>query len=142
MLVIADAECAEDIGGVMGGANSKSPARTRRDRVRGGVVQAAVGSIDEQALGLKTEASMRFERGADRPAPPRAMARALELLERSARRRPRGRSPTSTRTPYQPRSCGSRARIARTARHDVPDAEVDAHPDVARFRGANVGGRR
>ena len=82
MLVIADAEHAEDIAGVMGGANSEVTNATRQI-----VFEAAwfkPGSIraTSKKLGLKSEASMRFERGMDITAPPRAMARACELLEK------------------------------------------------------------
>ena len=81
MLVIADAKNAEDIGGVMGGANSEIGPATKR--VVFEAAYFAPGQIRQtsKALGLKTEASTRFERGMDRTAPPRAMMRALELLE-------------------------------------------------------------
>ena len=81
MLVIADAHAAEDIGGVMGGANSEITEATKRVVFEAAYFEPAQIRATSKALGIKTEASTRFERGMDRTAPPRAMARALELLE-------------------------------------------------------------
>ena len=81
MLVIADAHAAEDIGGVMGGANSEISAATKRVVFEAAYFSPAQIRATSKALGIKTEASTRFERGMDRTAPPRAMARALELVE-------------------------------------------------------------
>ena len=80
ILVIADSARPVALAGVMGAANSEvgdatsdilleaayfDPARVRRGAAR---------------LGLSTEASMRFERGADMAAPPQAIERATHLL--------------------------------------------------------------
>jgi phenylalanyl-tRNA synthetase beta chain len=81
MLVIADADNAEDIGGVMGGAQSEIGGSTRRVVFEAAYFTPAQIRQTSKALGIKTEASTRFERGMDRTAPPRAILRALELLE-------------------------------------------------------------
>ena len=73
---------AEDIGGVMGGANSEITTATKRVVFEAAYFAPAQIRATSKALGIKTEASTRFERGMDRTAPPRAMARALELLEK------------------------------------------------------------
>ena len=80
ILVIADGRKPVALAGIMGGANSEvtektvdlllesayfSPVRVRQGRAR---------------LGLHTEASMRFERGADFAMPPRAIDRAARLI--------------------------------------------------------------
>jgi phenylalanyl-tRNA synthetase beta chain len=126
MLVIADAECAEDIGGVMGGASSEiSNATTRVAFEAANFAPAQIRSTSKK-LGIKTEASMRFERGADRTAPPRAMARALQLLEQIGAGKATGDVTDNYPTPLQPKTMHlQRARIAGLLGMDVPDADVD-----------------
>jgi phenylalanyl-tRNA synthetase beta chain len=125
MLVIADAHNAEDIGGVMGGANSEITAATRR------IVFEAAYFFPQQirrtskALGLKTEASTRFERGMDRTAPPRAMARALELLEKIGAGRPTGHITDIYPRPHAAKTLRlERERISGLLGMNVPDDEV------------------
>ncbi len=79
-LVIADAERAQAVGGVMGGADSEVHAGTRRIVFESAWFKPASVRATSKRLGLRTEASMRFERGADLTAPARALARACELL--------------------------------------------------------------
>ena len=69
----------------MGGADSEIGRRRRDDRARERVLQAGVGPPHEQAAGLKTEASSRFERGADVDAAPVGIARAAALLRADRR---------------------------------------------------------
>ena len=126
MLVIADAENAEDIGGVMGGANSEIAANTKR--VVFEAAYFAPGQIRKtsKALGIKTEASTRFERGMDRTAPPRAITRALQLLEQIGAGQPTGAITDVYPRPHQPKALKlERARIGGLLGMDVPDAEVD-----------------
>ena len=125
MLVIADADNAEDIGGVMGGANSEITPATKRV-----VFEAAYftpGQIRQtsKALGLKTEASTRFERGMDRTAPPRAMTRALELLQKVGAGQATGHITDVYPRPHQPKSVTlERSRIGGLLGMEVPDEEV------------------
>jgi phenylalanyl-tRNA synthetase beta chain len=126
MLVIADAECAEDIGGVMGGASSEITNSTKRIVFEAAYFTPAQIRSTSKKLGLKTEASSRFERGADRTAPPRAMTRALELLEKIAGGKPEGNVTDVYPSPYQPRTMRlDRARISGLLGMDVPDHEVE-----------------
>jgi phenylalanyl-tRNA synthetase beta chain len=126
MLVIADADNAEDIGGVMGGANSEITTATRRVVFEAAYFAPAQIRATSKALGLKTEASTRFERGMDRTAPPRAMARALELLEKIGAGTPTGAITDNYPRPHQPKLLKlARARIAGLLGMDVPDADVD-----------------
>ena len=125
MLVIADAECAEDIGGVMGGASSEISSATKRVAFEAAYFAPSQIRSTSKKLGLKTEASSRFERGADRTAPPRAMARALQLLEQIGAGSFTGDATDNYPTPYQPRTTHlDRARIRGLLGMDVPDESV------------------
>jgi phenylalanyl-tRNA synthetase beta chain len=126
MLVIADAECAEDIGGVMGGAASEITSATRRLVFEAAYFFPSQIRSTSKKLGLKTEASMRFERGADRTAPPRAMARALQLLEQIGAGKPTGDATDNFPTPDQPKTMRlERERIGGLLGMEVPDEAVE-----------------
>jgi phenylalanyl-tRNA synthetase beta chain len=126
MLVIADARNAEDIGGVMGGASSEITAATKRVVFEAAYFAPSHIRQTSKALGLKTEASTRFERGMDRTAPPRAMMRALELLQRTGAGRPTGHITDVYPRPHQPKTVKlERARISGLLGMDVPDSEID-----------------
>jgi phenylalanyl-tRNA synthetase beta chain len=125
MLVIADAECAEDIGGVMGGASSEISSATKRVAFEAAYFAPSQIRSTSKKLGLKTEASSRFERGADRTAPPRAMARALQLLEQIGAGRFTGDATDNYPTPYQPKAMRlESARIPGLLGMHVPDDAV------------------
>ncbi len=126
MLVIADAGRAEAIGGVMGGADSEVTSTTTQIVFEAAWFKPSSVRATSKALGLKTEASMRFERGMDITAPPRAMARAGELLETiGAGTRPTGIVDVYP-VPHQPRTLRlERARIAGLLGMTVPDADVE-----------------
>ncbi len=79
MLVIADAERALAVGGVMGGGDSEISASTTQIALESAYFQPASIRRTSKRLGLKTEASARFERGADIDAPP------LRLTVRASR---------------------------------------------------------
>jgi phenylalanyl-tRNA synthetase beta chain len=81
MLVIADAERATAVAGVMGGHDSEVSLSTRVIALESAYFQPASVRRTSKRLGLSTEASYRFERGADPEAPVAAMLRALRLLE-------------------------------------------------------------
>jgi phenylalanyl-tRNA synthetase beta chain len=125
MLVIADAECAEDIGGVMGGANSEISSATTRIAFEAAWFKPASIRATSKQLGLKTEASTRFERGMDITAPPRAMARACGLLEQIGAGKRNGPITDVYPVPYQPKTLRlERRRIVGLLGMDVPDAAV------------------
>ena len=81
MLVIADADKPVAIAGVMGGADSEVAAGTKTIVFESAYFNPVSVRRTSRKLGLKTEASMRFERGTDRTLPPVALVRALMLLE-------------------------------------------------------------
>ncbi len=81
MLIIADAERAVAIGGVMGGRDSEIDATTKRMVLESAYFQPASVRRTSKRLNLKTEASTRFERGGDINAPLEALVRATALLE-------------------------------------------------------------
>jgi phenylalanyl-tRNA synthetase beta chain len=126
MLVIADAEHAEAIGGVMGGADSEVSNGTKQIVFEAAWFKPASVRATSKALGLKTEASTRFERGADRTAPPRAMARALQLLEQIGAGKATGDVTDNYPTPYQPKTLTLElSRISGLLGMDVPAASVE-----------------
>jgi len=81
MLVIADAERAVAIAGVMGGADSEVSEETQTIVFESAYFTPQQVRRTSKALGLKTEASTRFERGTDPRLPVTAMERACALLE-------------------------------------------------------------
>jgi phenylalanyl-tRNA synthetase beta chain len=81
MLVIADAERAVAVAGVMGGAETEVTNATTTIVLESAYFNPASVRRTSRKLGLKTEASMRFERGADPSLPVAAMRRAISLIE-------------------------------------------------------------
>lgn len=80
-LVVADAARAAAVGGVMGGLDSEVTATTSRIVFEAAWWHPRSVRATSKALALKTEASTRFERGADPTLQARATARACALLE-------------------------------------------------------------
>jgi phenylalanyl-tRNA synthetase beta chain len=126
MLVIADAERAQAVAGVMGGAESEVSASTRTVAFESAYFKPASVRKTSKKLGLKTEASTRFERGTDINAPLVAMQRAVALMEQIGAGRfwgpaidrypaPRGPKPLRLR----------RERLAMLLGMTVPDRDVD-----------------
>jgi phenylalanyl-tRNA synthetase beta chain len=127
MLVIADVQRPQAIGGVMGGADSEIGNGTRVMVLESAYFKPSSVRRTSKALGLKTEASIRFERGADVNAAPLAIARAAALLHQVGAARPLG--PTIDRYPtrQEPLTLPLRsARIARVLGTTVPDVQVPA----------------
>ena len=125
MLVIADAERAQAIGGVMGGADSEVSASTTRIVFESAWFTPQSVRATSKALGLRTEASMRFERGADLTAADRAMARACALLEQiGAGKVTSGAIDVYPRPHVSKEVALERARLTGVLGMDVPDAEV------------------
>jgi len=125
MLVIADAERAVAIAGVMGGADSEVAAGTSTIVLESAYFNPLSVRRTSKALGLKTEASVRFERGTDPNLPLLAMERACALLQQSG-----GGDARGTAVDRYPRRIESivlqlrRSRIARLLGTSIPDAEV------------------
>ena len=125
MLVIADAERAVAVAGVMGGADSEVAAGTTTIVFESAYFNPLSVRRTSKKLGLKTEASMRFERGTDPRLPITAMERACALLEAIGAgktrgtvvdRNPKRAEPTVLRL--------HRARIAGLIGADIPDADA------------------
>jgi phenylalanyl-tRNA synthetase beta chain len=81
MLVIADRSRATAVGGVMGGRASEIDATTTQMVLESAYFLPPSVRRTSKRLGLKTEASVRFERGGDVGAPPMGIARAAAIFE-------------------------------------------------------------
>jgi phenylalanyl-tRNA synthetase beta chain len=79
-VVIADAAGPQALGGVMGGAQSEVTAGTTRVVLEAAVFPARRVRRTSRRLGLKSESSLRFERGVDPQAVVQALDRAAQLL--------------------------------------------------------------
>jgi phenylalanyl-tRNA synthetase beta chain len=126
MLVIADARRPQAIAGVMGGASSEVSGTTRTVAFESAYFKPASVRRTSKRLGLKTEASARFERGADINAPVAALRRAIALTLQIGAGRPIG--PLIDRYP-QPRGPRKlhlrRERLALLLGLKVPDGDVE-----------------
>jgi phenylalanyl-tRNA synthetase beta chain len=81
MLVIADAAAPQAVAGVMGGADSEVWSGTRLVAFESAYFAPPSVRRTSKRLGLKSEASSRFERGTDINAPLVALERACALIE-------------------------------------------------------------
>jgi phenylalanyl-tRNA synthetase beta chain len=82
MLVIADRDRAQAVAGVMGGAASEVSWSTKAVVFESAYFKPASVRRTSKRLGLKTEASSRFERGGDIGAQVVALQRAIALMEK------------------------------------------------------------
>ena len=140
-LVIADADRPQAVAGVMGGADSEIGADTRTLVLESAYFQPASVRRTSKRLALKTEASARFERGADVNAAPLAIARAAALFEQLGVARAAGPIVDRYPMPREPLTLTLRSdRIAQVlgmpvAAADVPRIlsplgfEVNDHPN-------------
>lgn len=125
MLVIADADRAQAVAGVMGGGESEVSGSTRVVVFESAYFQPASVRRTSKRLQLKTEASSRFERGTDINAPVAALERALQLMDATGAGR-RGAVVDQYPSPRSPRSLTlRRARIGLILGLSVLDAEVE-----------------
>jgi phenylalanyl-tRNA synthetase beta chain len=125
MLVIADAAAPIAIAGVMGGADSEVGPATRAIVFESASFNANSVRRTSKALGLKTEASTRFERGVDPNLPLLAMRRACALLEATGAGRARGQVVDAYPAPVAPRQLAlRRAKLSGLLGTIVPDADV------------------
>ena len=126
MLVIADAQRTQAIAGVMGCASSEVSGATRTVAFESAYFKPSSIRRTSKRLGLKTEASARFERGADVNAPVTALQRAIALTQQIGAGRLIG--PIVDRYP-QPRGPKTlhlrRHRLEALLGLGVPDAEVE-----------------
>ena len=126
MLVIADATRPQAVGGVMGGALSEVSSSTRLVALESAYFQPASVRRTAKQLGLKTEASTRFERGADIDAPLAALSRAGDLLARIGAGQVRGALIDCYPAPRVAGPVGlRRERIARLLGEQIEDGAVE-----------------
>jgi len=126
MLVIADAERAAAVAGVMGGAESEVSSSTRTIAIESAYFQPRSVRLTSRRLGLQTEASYRFERGADPELPVVALARACQLLEEIGAGTVRPGLIDAYPSPRTPaRVVLSARRLTQLAGVEVPPADVE-----------------
>ncbi len=97
-LLIADGEGPSALAGIMGGADSEIGDTTRDVLIEAAWFDPRSIRRTARRLGLSTDASQRFERGADPEAPPRAQDMAVRLLVELA-----GGTPAPGRIDVHPR---------------------------------------
>src|SRR5437764_9576108 len=125
MLVIADGSRAQAVAGVMGGAASEVSTVTKAIAFESAYFQPASVRRTSKRLGLKTEASSRFERGADIGGQVTALERAVALMVNIGAGRPAGPIIDAYPQPRGPRSLHlRRERLARLFGAAVPDVDV------------------
>jgi phenylalanyl-tRNA synthetase beta chain len=124
-LVIADRDRAQAIAGVMGGADSEVSKATTAAVFESAYFKATAVRRASKVLGLKTEASARFERGADISAQVTAIERVAALISQLDAGRIVG--PVVDCYPHErrPRTLHlRRTRLARLLGAAVPDEQV------------------
>jgi phenylalanyl-tRNA synthetase beta chain len=125
MLMIADAAQPVAIGGVMGGLDSEVTGGTTAIVLEAAYFNALSVRRTSKKLGLKTEASMRFERGADPRLPITATERACALLEMTGAGTARGTIVDRYPTRIEPHTLRLRKRkITALLGAEIPDADV------------------
>ena len=125
MLVIADAERPQAVAGVMGGADSEVGRGTRLIVLESAYFKPTSVRSTSKRLGVSTDASYRFERGADIEAPGVAMRRALALLAQIGTGRAVGPIVDRYPTPHTPATVELRhARIRQILGQDINEAFV------------------
>ena len=140
MLVIADASQPSALGGVMGGAASEISGSTKLIALESAYFQPASVRRTSRQLGLKTEASTRFERGGDINAPPAGIARAAALIAQLGAGQPVGGLIDVYPKRFEPRQISLRAsRISRLLGQQVPPEDVPRYLEPLGFKVARNG---
>ncbi|HXF82832.1 MAG TPA: phenylalanine--tRNA ligase subunit beta [bacterium] len=83
-LVVADAERAQGIAGIIGGAEAEITARTRRVLLEAAAWHPAMIRRTSRRHGVRTESSARFERGVNIQGIPEVQDRAIALMQELA----------------------------------------------------------
>jgi phenylalanyl-tRNA synthetase beta chain len=125
MLIIADAERPIGIGGVMGGADSEVAHETKTIVLEAAYFNQRSVRRTSRQLGLKTEASIRFERGGDPSLQSAAIERACALLEMTGAGKARGTLVDRYPVGVEPAMRRLRRRkIAGLLGAEIPDADI------------------
>src|SRR5580704_11831102 len=143
MCVIADAQRAVSIGGIMGGANSEISFSTKNILIECAWFDPIAIRRTAKALGLRSEASYRFERGADPEMAERASQRAAELIQQVAG----GEILAGVVDVYPNREPEtkielSRKELLRVMGADVPDRDIEAILSALGFHPTRVDANR
>jgi phenylalanyl-tRNA synthetase beta chain len=139
MCVIADASRAVGIGGVMGGAETEIGFSSKNILLESAWFDPISIRRTSKTLGLRTEASTRFERGADPEMPELASRRAAELIQQVAGGEilagvvdvyPKQEQPLKLEF--------TRKELLRVMGADVPDGDIEAILSALGFRPTRV----
>ncbi|HUJ32951.1 MAG TPA: phenylalanine--tRNA ligase subunit beta [Candidatus Acidoferrum sp.] len=143
MCVVCDASHAVGIGGVMGGAESEISFSTRNILIECAWFDPISVRRTSKALGLRTEASYRFERGADPEMAELASRRAAELIHQLAG----GEILTGVVDVYPHRESPrkiefARKELLRVMGADVPDRDIEEILSALGFHPVRVDANR
>ncbi len=124
-LVIADAEKPVALAGVMGGFDTMITEKTRNVLIESAWFDPVSIRKTARRHGMHTDASHRFERGADFGVTPTACARVAELVRQSAAGKLEGGEIDVIARPIErPKLPLSHAEVRRILGQDIPDTEV------------------
>ena len=134
MLMIADPERAIGLAGVMGGANSEMTESTRNVLLESATFNAINTRRTANALKLRTDASLRFEKGLNPELAERALRRAVRLiLETAGGEAAQGVCDMFPGARPAPRIPFSRAGLRRLLGADFPETQTRATLDALGF---------
>ena len=143
MCLICDARVPVAIGGVMGGADSEIGFATQNLLIESAWFDPISTRQTSKALGLRTEASLRFERGADIHMAALASKRAAELIQQLAGGEVRAGVIDVYPHPEAARKMElSRKELLRVMGADVPDREIEEILAALGFAPARVDANR
>jgi len=127
MCVIADARHAVAIGGVMGGADSEISFSSKNILLESAWFDPVSIRRTSKALGLRTEASVRFERGADPEMAELASCRCAELIQQLGGGEILAGMVDAWPLPQPQQKLElTRKELLRVLGADVPDSEIEA----------------
>lgn len=134
MLMIADPERAIGLAGVMGGANSEMTESTRNVLLESATFNAINTRRTANALKLRTDASLRFEKGLNPELAERALRRAVRLiLETAGGEAAQGVCDVFPGARPAPRIPFSHAGLRRLLGADFPETQTRATLDALGF---------
>jgi phenylalanyl-tRNA synthetase beta chain len=143
MCVVADATRAVGIGGVMGGADTEISFSTRNILIECAWFDPISIRRASKALGLRTEASYRFERSADPEMAELASRRAAELIQQVAGGEILAGVVDAYPSPEPPRKIElARKELLRVMGADVPDRDIEDILSALGFRPVRVDSNR
>ena len=131
-LVIADAAKAVAIAGVMGGFDTMITEKTKNVLIESAWFDPATIRRTARRLGMHTDASHRFERGADYGITPTAANRVAQLILEAAGGQIEGDLiDTIGRKVERPTLNLHRKEIERILGHDITEFDIRPHPEAA-----------